>query len=64
MEEMKFIVEIINTVGTVGLLVWMVTTSRADLKAEQAAHELTRREYREDLRDMANLGVKKATNSD
>lgn len=64
MEEVQIIIDIANTVGTLGLLVWMVITLRNDLKAEQNAHELTRREYREDLRDMANLGVKKATNLD
>lgn len=53
--NLETILGVIDTFGTIGLLVYLVKSSRDDLKQERASHEATRRDYREDLRDMANL---------
>lgn len=55
MDEFQVFMDVIDTLGTLGLLIWLVVQFRGDLRVEQLRHEETRHSYREDLREIAGV---------
>jgi len=57
MDALEPFLGVLDSLGTLGLLIWLVLQSRRDLAQERQAHEETRQKYWQDLRDM--IGVVK-----
>jgi len=55
MAEFDAFLSLLNELGTLGILAWLVWQGRRDLRLERVSHDDTRHLYREDLREIANI---------
>mgnify|MGYP006921614518 CR=1 FL=1 len=54
-EAMTLLLDVLNAFGTLGALVYMLHYLMQDLQREKSEHANTRKEYREDLREIAGM---------
>jgi|GEM_PF-5183696 len=54
-EAVTLVLDVLNAFGTLGALVYMVRYLMQDLQREKTEHADTRKEYRDDLREIAGM---------
>lgn len=55
MDDFSFLIDLIDRLGVIAVLAWMVYQCKQDYRSEKELHNQTRREYREDLREIAGM---------